>query len=166
MPETAKNKVDAIKTDSNRLGGEKAKPPVVIQTGGNRKGPSALPASVQGEHQKMVSTDISRISSSQIRLSGCFIQTKEVSPGESLELVLSIIPIGRLSPQGSFAYSVKSQQIPLEKLDREAPEVNSKGVVYFKDVAPWRYWFPPVLNGMIIFMELLGLVYFMTLIWL
>jgi hypothetical protein len=162
-PETLQNKVGAIQKDSGKLG--VATPAAPSLMGGNGKN-AAQPAAVQTNQPAATAPAPGRAVAGQSRPAGWFVQTKEVSPGECLELVLSIRPSGRRSPEGSFMYTLKSQQIPVEKLDWEAPEVSSLGVVNFKPVAPWRYWLPPTLNCMIIFMELLGAAYFMTLIWL
>jgi len=164
MPETAKNKVDAIQRDSNKLG--VASSAAAPQNASNEKRTADRPEAVQKNNRQVVAVDTNNISDTIIRSNDCFVQTKEVKPGESLDLTLAITPVGRHSPSGSFVYIIKSQQVPLEKLDQEAPEITSRGMVYFTPVATWRYWLPSILNGMILLIELLGVAYFTTLIWL
>jgi hypothetical protein len=165
-PESAKNKMDELQRDSGKLGVKTTS--MSAPTGGNGTHPVAAPERVQVYQTTGVVPQAQAIKPAVARLkpAGCHVETKEVAPGESLELILWIAPTSRRSLEGSFPYTIKSQQIPLEKLDREVPPVVSRGVVHFKPVAPWRYWLPSVLNGTIILMEVLSLVYFLTLIWL
>ena len=165
MPETAQNKVEAIQKDSGRLGvNTQVKAPQKNESG---KHPAAAQPEVAQPRNIPPSAPTPRqVATPMIKPEGCFVQTKDVMPGESLDLTLCISLAGRHSPEGSFLYTLKSQQFPLEKLDQEPPEVVSQGLVHLKPVAAWRYWMPTVLNMSIVSMEFLGAVYFMLLIWL
>jgi len=163
MPETTMNKVDVIQKDLGKLG---VKPTTISPPGkGNGSRPVSVAEPVEDRQNSDSKPRVVKPAFVKTKSSGCYVETKEVAPGENLELTLWIAPLSRRSPEKSFTYTVKSQQIPLEKCDKEAPQIVSRGVVQFKAVAPWRYWLPSVLNGSIILMETLSLVYFLTLIW-
>ena len=164
MPEVAQNKMDAVKKDSGKLG---VKTTTISSPGGGNEHPpvSAGPDPIQTGQTSTVTARPVKQAPAKVKSSGCYVETREVAPGENLELTLWIAPLSRRSPEKSFTYTIKSQQFPMDKLDRDAPPVVSRGVVHFKAVAAWRYWLPSVLNGAIILMETLSLVYFLTLIW-
>lgn len=93
------------------------------------------------------------------------VQTREVTPGETILLSLRIDTQKRRYPEGTFVYNITSQQMPLEKLNRAAPPITKQGSVYFKHVGAWRYWVVPLFNSLVIFSSLLAILLTVSMIW-
>jgi hypothetical protein len=92
-------------------------------------------------------------------------QTAPVSPGQSLPLALQISSPRKRIPEGSYLYIITSQQVPLEKIDRETSPLTQQGMVYFPGVSAWRYMLPVLLNVFFAGAVVLALAYVLTLIW-
>jgi hypothetical protein len=89
-------------------------------------------------------------------------QTKEVGPGESLSLTLRIDSKGKRHLAGSFLYLIHSQQVSLESAKIEIPPVTSRGTVYIKPIAEWRYWLPTIVCGLAVVMTILSLSFYLV----
>jgi hypothetical protein len=92
-------------------------------------------------------------------------QTNPIGPGETIALTLQISSQRKRIPEGSYLYTITSQQVPLEKVDRETHPVNQPGMVYFAAVSAWRYALPIFLNILITVVVLSAFVYTLSLIW-
>ncbi|MCE1255462.1 MAG: hypothetical protein LWX83_18180 [Anaerolineae bacterium] len=172
MPEDAQTKVKSLQKDSSKLGaGNKEAPKDIPKP--NEKGKNIAaktntdPQVKQQVQVEQANTQTAGIVHAQPILKGPYcVQTDAVTPGEEINLTLKVTSKSNRLPEGSFLYTIKSRQIPVEKLDQEAPLVISQGLVHFKPVASWRYWLPYYLNGTVIMVGLLAVIYFLTLIWL
>jgi hypothetical protein len=134
-----------------------------VQRGSSKLGVKAsIPARASGGEQSMVTTSqrmASEISYIQIA------QTSTVAPGESLVLSLKISSPKKRIPEGSYLYTITSQQVPLEKVDRDVAPVTSQGIVHFNAVGILRYALPVLMAGLVIAGSALTLAYILTLIW-
>jgi hypothetical protein len=68
-------------------------------------------------------------------------------------------------PQGSFLYTLWSEQVPVEPLAAEIPAMHKDGTVHFEPVAAWRYWLFPLTSGLVISLSLLTVVFSLFFIW-
>ena len=88
-------------------------------------------------------------------------QTKEVDPGESILLTLRIDSRKKKRiPEGSYLYTIHSQQISLEPASVQIPPISSRGTVHFKAVPTWRYWLPLIVCGLVVLAAILSLTYY------
>ncbi|MBI9047091.1 MAG: hypothetical protein JEZ06_21575 [Anaerolineaceae bacterium] len=168
-PESAKTKLKAASRDGGKLG---------LKAPGMPTAPGGSGSSQKTFSEENGETEISSDGAvtltpkahnerqRQINQRRTMVQTREVSAGEKLALSLHIKSKKRRVPEGSFLYSVNSQQVPLGKFDREILPLVKKGVVHFSKVESWRYWLPDLITVLILAAELLILVYVLTLIWL
>ena len=93
------------------------------------------------------------------------VQTKPVEPGEDISVILRIEPVKRHHPEGTFAYTVTSQQFPVEPLEVDPPIVTKTGVLHLPHVEVWRYWLAPAANLLLVFMFLFILFFIFKFIW-
>jgi len=122
------------------------------QVGGSKE---SLPAS----HQQPANTRTPTFSRNYS------VQTTEIQPGGAQEITLTISSSKRRYPQGSFLYSLWSQQVPTELVSIEIPPLHKNGTVHFKPISRWRYWLSPLVAGFVLSATSLAVIYFMTLIW-
>jgi hypothetical protein len=134
-----------------------------VQKGGSKLGvkPAAPALSTGGQQQKVVASQAPPSKVDYIQIA----QTAPVGPGESLSLSLKIQSQKSRLPEGSYLYTISSQQVPLEKVDREIAPVTSQGTVHFSAVSKWRYALPVVMNVLVIAGCAFALAYALLLIW-
>jgi len=156
-PMQAQRKVDALKREGGKFGGgtkidqSEASHP---RAGDDRQGsqvvqtPSRQPVSMlTGSYQP---TGVYRA------------QTKEVDPGESLVLSLKVGSKTRRYPQGSYRYTLLSQQMSREGTDIGIPPLKTSGTVHYKPVPAWRYWLPILGTSIVVLLTLLFLLVYFT----
>jgi hypothetical protein len=156
-PEEAKTKMSAIQKDSSRLGikgpGSGAAPRKDAQSVGMQ--PPA-PAAFAGSPPVQAAIP-SRF--------GYWVETSEVRPGESLRLTLQITPKSRNFKEGSYAYTLTSQQMAVQNVNKEAVPITRSAVVYLKPVAVWRYWLRLLISTACGALGLLALVFIVGSTW-
>jgi hypothetical protein len=146
IQDQAERQVGAVQKGSSKLGVKAAAP--ALSTGG-------------GQQQKVAAIQAPPAVVDYIQIA----QTAPVGPGESLSLSLKIQSLKSRIPEGSFLYTISSQQVPLEKVDREIAPVTSQGTVHFDAVSGWRYALPVVMNVLVIAGCAFALAYALILIW-
>jgi len=134
-PEEAKRKADAIQRDAGRLGMKKQ--------AGNR------PVSSSDYEEEPVDEKLAKNSPGKANIqksepaapvrTGYWVETAEVGPGENIMLTLRIHPRNNQFTEGSFPYTFISQQVPVQKLNKDATPVTHAGIVHLKPVAFWRH---------------------------
>ena len=97
---------------------------------------------------------------------GYVVQTQPLEPGADTLLVLKIGSQKSRYPEGTFGYTLKSLQQPVENLTGEPLPVVKQGVISFPHIAAWHYWLAPALNTIILAIMLLLCVYIFKIIWL
>ena len=91
-----------------------------------------------------------RSGATKIAMPGDYVvQTQPLESGAGYALVLKISSQKNRYPEGTFGYTLKSLQQPVENLAGEPVAVVKQGVVSFAHVATWRYWLAPALNGLL-----------------
>jgi hypothetical protein len=145
VQDQAERQVSAVQRGSSRLG---VKTSIPSQGAG-------------GPHSKRIinQADVPLMSYIQVA------QTAPVEPGQSIPLSLKISSPGKRISEGSFLYTLTSQQVPLEKLERDAAPITSRGTVHFGAVSVWRYALPVFLYIFVIAGCSLALAFVLTLIW-
>jgi hypothetical protein len=94
------------------------------------------------------------------------VQTQPLEPGAAYSLTLKIGGLKRRYPQGTFAYTVKSLQMPRENVAGSAEPVVREGVVHFPRVGIWRFWIAPFTNILVMAIMLLIYILIFRIIWL
>jgi hypothetical protein len=157
-PVNAQRRVDSLQQESGRMAGVKpAAAP--LQAKGSKPAVGSAAPRAQSVHSRLVGPrDVSPVE--------YLVQTQPLEPGETLSLVLKIGSLKKRAPAGTFAYLVKSQQLPVEKLSGEPVPVLKHGVVNFPRVEIWRYWLAPVTNTLIIATLLFASIFVFRMIWL
>ena len=94
-----------------------------------------------------------------------FVQTVDINPGDALFLSLEISKQGKRYPTGSFAYSVESQPIPLNKQLGTASKMLKKRQVHFDPIPVWRYWMPSLSVSLYLVALALSAYYLFLFVW-
>lgn len=121
---------------------------------------SSAPASVHSQSERPMLTAARKVTPGVY-----MVQTQPVEPGADLSLVLRIEALKRSRPDGTFAYTLSSQQLPVETLEGEQPPVIKQGVLHFPHIHIWRYWLAPVANLLVIATLLSTLIFVVGFIW-
>ncbi len=154
-PMRVQRKTDSLKRESGRLGVKTPSGDVVStskpeqiepQTGSPSQQPQS--AAAQIESQKIYTP---------VR-----VQTQEVESGATILLTLRIGSTKMRYPEGSYLYTVNSQQVPLVPTKITPPVVSKRGIAYFKSVTAWRYGLPFFVCGAIVAITYLSLIYYLT----
>ena len=93
------------------------------------------------------------------------VQTEPIGPGESIDMILSLIFSDRENPSGSFPYRIISQQIPLVSLDRIPDPVSYPGSVVFQHINPRAKRLPSLLRILVLLTALFVFATLLFLIW-
>ncbi len=178
-PVSAQHDLDSLKQQSGKLANVKpaaagqmpAKPAVTSQAAQPAAQPPAqnMAANVSGPLQTTSGAPVTppRPVAEKIAAPGEYVvQTQPLEPGDSYSLVLRIGPQKKRYPEGTFGYTLKSLQQPVENLTGEPVPVARQGVVNFPHVAAWRYWLVPALNILFFTMLLFASFYLFRIIWL
>jgi hypothetical protein len=162
-PQTATNKMDAVKGAGGKLGVRSSVKENASQ--GSEKS-SIAAVSSPNRHIVMPVQDpgVEKVYIPATRDTG-WVQTGEMNPGDSLLLTLRIGTTAKRYPSGSFIYDVRSQQIPEDGSFAVPAPVSKTGTVYFKPVSIWRYWIPKVGSSLVLLLALLGIFYGLTYLW-
>jgi hypothetical protein len=156
-PMQAQRKVEALNRERGKLGGGTDSTPGKVQApqpAVERQGPETIRTSSNQPVSKLAGS---------FQPTGLYrVQTKEVQPGESLVLTLRVGSKERRYPEGSYRYTLLSQQMPQEGIDSGIPPVKSSGTVHFKHVPLWRYWLPLFGSSVVVVLTLLLLLVYFT----
>ncbi len=157
-PENAQRKVQSLQQQSGRLvavapAGSAGSPPNI-----HRPATQSVPA-----HSQTVE---SNITVAKKVVPGVYrVQTQPVEPGGSLSLTLRVEASKRSRPAGTYAYTLSSQQLPVETLDGEEPPITTQGILHFPHVDFWRYWLAPVASFLVIAICMLTLIFVLRFVW-
>ncbi|MCB2179913.1 hypothetical protein KQH54_02195 [bacterium] len=128
-PRMTMNKVNALKTEGNKLGvSQKSSSPAVAPATKREK-----PTKRKREKTVHISTTYRT-------------QTKDLAPGEAIDLKLNIKKKKRRIPEDSFQITLKSLQKPVEHTETNLSPVIKKTTANFEPVPGWRYWVAPLLS--------------------
>ena len=154
-PKSAQRKLDAVKREGGRMGGG-----VKVDTGPARNQYEAS-TSTQGPTHRSTKYQTGKArrtaKTGEIR-----VQTIEIDPGESIQLSLNIRSLKRRYPEGSYLYTIQSQQIPSVGYDYEIPPITTRGTVNFKSLPAWRHWFPFIITAFIVTATAFSIFYYLT----
>lgn len=92
-------------------------------------------------------------------------RTPEIQPGASQVLTLNIGTKKWQYPEGSFLYTVWSEQVPVEPLNVDIPAVRKDGTVHFENISGWRYWLSPLASALVISIASLFIIFSLIFIW-
>jgi len=171
-PQEMQRKLDQMQKDSGKLGvktpnaalpqaGQAAMPePTQIFSTGQVQ-TTAVPTGAGGQPQPTGAIPV-RSAAAQVKK---FYRTSEAGSEETLQLTLQISSKSRVAPEGSFLYTVKSQQVPLDKFDKEITPLSRQGVVYFGSIGKWHYWLPNLLSFLVVLSGLAAIGYSIYRIW-
>jgi hypothetical protein len=164
-PVNAQRRVEALQHESSKLGGGQAKP-ASTNTGGKTitlSQPASQPAAAAAS--PLQSSPSAPVAAPKATPGLIRVQTPPLAPGAGLSLVLRIGSPRQHYPQGSFTYTLSSEQQPVEPLDGAAQPVTRKGLVHFPHIALWRYWLAPLFNFLAIASLLFSLIVIFRFIW-
>ncbi len=172
-PQEMQRKLDQMQKDSGRLGvktpnadlpqaGQAAMPEPTQTFSTGQVQTAAVQPGAGGQPQVVASAPV-RSAAVQVKK---FYRTGEVGPEETIQLTLQITPKSRIIPEGSFLYTIKSQQVPLEKFEKEIAPISKQGVVYLNQIARWHYWLPNLISVFLVFAGLATIGYSIYRIWL
>jgi hypothetical protein len=160
QPQGIQRKMDQVQKDSGKLGVKSSMPqqqsekqvfvPEVEKLDSN-KAPSIIQATP------------AQPSTVQTMIYSC---TPAMDPGDTLTLTLRINGTKRISPENSYLYTIKSQQVPLEKFDREILPATKQGIVHFGHFSKWHYRWCDLLSVLVGLGGIVTIVYSISLIWL
>ena len=168
-PVNAQRRVEALQQESGKLVGVKP----TASTGGppQSKQPVAQSASSAAYSQAVYFSS----AAAKKAVPGVYmVQTQPLDPGDGLSLVLRIGSPRQHYPEGTFAYTLSSQQLAVAALAGEQPNKNQgialepvtrQGVVNFPHVDIWRYWLAPVTNLLVVATLLFTLIFIFRFIW-
>jgi hypothetical protein len=163
-PENTKHKVEALQQQSGRMvsntsSASVGNPPSVRQLGSAHPKPVSEPVNSPPVRPNLAA------GKRTLPTSIYAVQTQPVEPGDTLSLTLQVEVPKRSRPSGSYAYTLTSQQIPVEALNTEQPPITRQGVLYFPPVEFWRYWLPPVASFLVIAIFAFVLIFIFRFIW-
>ncbi len=163
-PVNAQRRAESLQQQGGKLSGAK---PAATKTGNppnvNVQQPeahSSAPTFVHSQSERQMLTAARKVTPGVY-----MVQTQPVEPGADLSLMLRIEALKRSRPDGTFAYTLSSQQLPVETLEGELPPVIKQGVLYFSHIHIWRYWLAPVVNLLVIATLLSTLIFIVRFIW-
>ena len=141
-PKSAQRKMDSLQKSGGRLG---VKADAAQDTDISQPKAGARQARSKREQVELSRStrQIARTITKTVEKAG-FVQTVDLNPGDALFLALEISKQGKRYPTGSFAYSIESQPIPLNRQLGTAPKTLKKRQVHFDAIPVWRYWMPSV----------------------
>jgi hypothetical protein len=173
-PQEMQRKLDQMQKDSGKLGvktpnnaalpqsGQAAMPGPTQTTSLGQVQTTAVQPGTGSYTQAAVSAPV-RSAAMQVKK---FYRTSEVGPEETIQLTLQITPKSRIIPEGSFLYTIKSQQVQLEKFEKEIAPLSKQGVVYLNHIARWHYWLPNLISVFLVFAGLATIGYSIYRLWL
>lgn len=158
-PQAIQRQLDQVKKDTGKLGVKAPTPQIPA-------GDSTPPASnVQTENFGQAREDTLVKTSETVPAMIKYYCTGEVNPGETVALTLRIGSKKRTKPEGSFIYSIKSLQVPLEKLEKKIAPTAKQGMVNFSRVNVWRFFIADALCVLLILAGLLAALFGISLVW-
>ncbi len=171
-PQEMQRKLDQMQKDSGKLGmktpnvalpqaGQAAMPEPTQTFSTGQVQTTAVPTGTGNQPQPAVAAPV-RSAAAQVKK---FYRTSEADSEETLQLTLQISSKSRIAPEGSFLYTVKSQQVPLEKFDKEIAPLSRQGIVHFESIGKWHYWLPNLLSFFVVLSGLAAIGYSIYRIW-
>lgn len=149
-PLRTQQKIQALGHESGKLA--KGAPVLAAQT--------KKPTPIDTHHQPSSYNHIPENPQTRLGYNHYRVQTPEVAPGKTMDLTLEIGTHRRPYPQGSFVYSIQSQQVPVSPAEVEIPPTLTHGTVHFNPVSSWRYWMPFLVCGLITLIVLFAVVHY------
>ena len=162
-PKSAQRKMDSLQKSGGRLG--------VKADAAQDTGVAQPKAGMRQTHSKREQVELSRSTRQVVKTitktveKAGFVQTVDLNPGDALFLALEISKQGKRYPTGSFAYSIESQPIPLNRQLGTAPKTLKKRQVHFDAIPAWRYWMPSVSVSLYLVALALSSYYLFLFVW-
>lgn len=160
-PEDAKRKMEVLQQQSGKLAG--TKPTATISAPPKTQQPTARSDASSANSQ----AGYPHPKATKKAVPGFYmVQTQPVDPGDSLSLMLRIETPKQRRLVGTFAYTLSSQQLPLEALGgAEQSPVTKPGVLHFPHIDVWRYWLAPISSLLVIAVFLFTATLIYRIIW-
>ena len=92
-------------------------------------------------------------------------RTIQVDPGAGLDLKLRIGKKKRRYPEGSFNYTVFSEQLPVDDRFDASVVKHESGVVSFPPIGSWRYFLPAFSVVFVSMLAVFAVVSILLLVW-
>jgi hypothetical protein len=154
-PTRIQRKTDSLKRESGRLGVKTPNSDVLHAGDPEQIAPQA------GSPSQQLQVAAAQIEPQKI-FTPVSAQTQEVESGATILLTLRIGSKKMRYPEGSYFYTINSQQVPSVPIRITPPPVSKRGIVYFKSIAAWRYGLPFIVCGTIVVVTILSVVYYLT----